>query len=110
MARNSHVRPGRNDSLVALTAPPTRPMFSATPCLLAAGSRASDRACRGPGAARGDAGVARNVPAVAVRLAQVVKRFGDVPAVDGIDIEIRDGRSEERRVGKECRTRWWPGR
>ena len=35
--------------------------------------------------------MARNVPAVAVRLAQVVKRFGDVPAVDGIDIEIRDG-------------------
>jgi spermidine/putrescine transport system ATP-binding protein len=31
------------------------------------------------------------VPAVAVRLSQVVKRFGDVPAVDGIDIEIRDG-------------------
>jgi spermidine/putrescine transport system ATP-binding protein len=35
--------------------------------------------------------VARNVPAVAVRLTQVVKRFGDVAAVDGIDIEIRDG-------------------
>src|SRR5947208_7162963 len=66
-------------------------MFSATPRLLAAGSRASDRVCRGPGAARGDAGVARNVPAVAVRLAQVVKRFGDVPAVDGIYSEIGDG-------------------
>jgi ABC-type Fe3+/spermidine/putrescine transport system ATPase subunit len=35
--------------------------------------------------------VGRNVPAVAVRLAKVVKRFGDVAAVDGIDIEIRDG-------------------
>ena len=33
----------------------------------------------------------RNVPAVAVRLAQVVKRFGDVAAVDGINLEIRDG-------------------
>jgi spermidine/putrescine transport system ATP-binding protein len=31
------------------------------------------------------------VPAVAVRLSQVVKRFGDVSAVDGIDLEIRDG-------------------
>src|SRR3989441_6336831 len=66
-------------------------MFSATPRLLAAGSRASDRVCRGPGAARGDAGVARNVPAVAVRLAQVVKRFGDVPAVDGVNLEVQDG-------------------
>jgi len=35
--------------------------------------------------------VGRNLPAVAVRLAQVVKRFGDVAAVDGIDLEIRDG-------------------
>jgi spermidine/putrescine transport system ATP-binding protein len=35
--------------------------------------------------------VASNVPAVAVRLAQVVKRFGDVAAVDGIDLEIDDG-------------------
>jgi len=35
--------------------------------------------------------VGRNVPSVAVRLANVVKRFGDVAAVDGIDIEIRDG-------------------
>jgi len=33
----------------------------------------------------------RTLPAVAVRLAKVVKRFGDVAAVDGIDIEIRDG-------------------
>jgi spermidine/putrescine transport system ATP-binding protein len=35
--------------------------------------------------------VASNVPAVAVRLARVVKRFGDVAAVDGIDLEIDDG-------------------
>ena len=33
----------------------------------------------------------RNVPAIAVRLAQVVKRFGDVAAVDGLDLEIQDG-------------------
>ena len=26
----------------------------------------------------------------------------------GIDLTIRDGRSEERRVGKECRSRWSP--
>src|SRR5438874_2311854 len=39
----------------------------------------------------------------------------EVEAVDGIDVErIADGedqttfRSEERRVGKECRSGWWP--
>jgi ABC-type oligopeptide transport system ATPase subunit len=31
------------------------------------------------------------VPAVAVRLAHVVKRFGDVAAVDGIDLDVDDG-------------------
>ena len=33
----------------------------------------------------------RNVPAAAVHLAQVVKRFGDVAAVDGLDLEVPDG-------------------
>jgi spermidine/putrescine transport system ATP-binding protein len=32
-----------------------------------------------------------NVPAVDVRLVQVVKRFGDVVAVDHIDLEVQDG-------------------
>ncbi len=31
------------------------------------------------------------MPAVAVRLAQIVKRFGDVVAVDHVDLEVRDG-------------------
>jgi spermidine/putrescine transport system ATP-binding protein len=31
------------------------------------------------------------VPSAAVRLVQVVKRFGDMVAVDGIDLEVRDG-------------------
>jgi spermidine/putrescine transport system ATP-binding protein len=31
------------------------------------------------------------VPSAAVRLVQVVKRFGDLVAVDGIDLEVRDG-------------------
>jgi spermidine/putrescine transport system ATP-binding protein len=35
--------------------------------------------------------VRTNVPAVDVRLVQVVKRFGDVVAVDHIDLEVRDG-------------------
>jgi spermidine/putrescine transport system ATP-binding protein len=35
--------------------------------------------------------VRTNVPAVDVRLVQVVKRFGDVFAVDHIDLEVRDG-------------------
>src|SRR5690348_18421519 len=29
---------------------------------------------------------------------------------DGIEARAADLRSEERRVGKECRTRWWPYR
>jgi spermidine/putrescine transport system ATP-binding protein len=36
-------------------------------------------------------GVRTNVPAVAVRLVDVVKRFGDVAAVDHIDLEVQDG-------------------
>jgi spermidine/putrescine transport system ATP-binding protein len=35
--------------------------------------------------------VGSNVPAVDVRLVQVVKRFGDVVAVDHIDLEVQDG-------------------
>jgi spermidine/putrescine transport system ATP-binding protein len=35
--------------------------------------------------------VGRNVPAVDVRLVQVVKRFGDTVAVDHIDLEVQDG-------------------
>src|SRR6266513_5415140 len=38
--------------------------------------------------------------------------FGEL-ALDQLDELVldqseRDGRSEERRVGKECRSRWWP--
>ena len=36
-------------------------------------------------------GVRTNVPAVDVRLVDVVKRFGEVAAVDHIDLEIQDG-------------------
>jgi spermidine/putrescine transport system ATP-binding protein len=35
--------------------------------------------------------VGESVPAVAVRLAQVVKRFGDFLAVDHVDLEVQDG-------------------
>jgi spermidine/putrescine transport system ATP-binding protein len=35
--------------------------------------------------------VGKSVPAVDVRLVQVVKRFGDAVAVDHIDLEVRDG-------------------
>src|SRR5690348_7989731 len=37
------------------------------------------------------AGVRTNVPAVAVKLVDVVKRFGETVAVDHIDLEVRDG-------------------
>src|SRR5205823_10329394 len=32
----------------------------------------------------------------------------DMSAVDRIDFVCAGARSEERRVGKECRARWWP--
>ena len=46
----------------------------------------------------------------------LVKRYGQVTALDGCDFELLPGeihaviggRSEERRVGKECRSRWSP--
>jgi spermidine/putrescine transport system ATP-binding protein len=57
----------------------------------------ADRRAR-PGHARGGApagehtsGVPANVPAVDVRLVDVVKRFGDMVAVDHIDLEVLDG-------------------
>jgi len=34
--------------------------------------------------------------------------FGQVEAVGPNVTEVRPGRSEERRVGKECRSRWSP--
>src|SRR5262245_52425039 len=36
-------------------------------------------------------GVPTNVPAVDVRLVDVVKRFGEMVAVDHIDLEVEDG-------------------
>ena len=44
------------------------------------------------------------------------KHYGDVTALAGVSLEINAGvtavlgqnRSEERRVGKECRSRWSP--
>ncbi|MEX0650423.1 MAG: ATP-binding cassette domain-containing protein, partial [Actinomycetota bacterium] len=36
-------------------------------------------------------GVGSRDPGVAVRLEGVVKRFGDVVAVDGIDLDVREG-------------------
>src|SRR5207247_4566140 len=48
-------------------------------------------------------------PAVSVLLEAlgVTKRFGGVEALIEVSFSIR---SEERRVGKECRYRWWPER
>ena len=41
----------------------------------------------------------------AVEDPDLVRELGDV---EGRDEEIYDRRSEERRVGKECRSRWSP--
>ena len=39
----------------------------------------------------------------------LVEKDADAEIVAGIDIvDNRDNRSEERRVGKECRSRWSP--
>ena len=47
---------------------------------------------------------------------EVTRRFGGLIAVDNVDMTVEAGetraiigpRSEERRVGKECRARWAP--
>src|SRR5437764_2684180 len=38
---------------------------------------------------------------------QVLEDLGEVIPRDVVLLEARDERSEERRVGKECRSRWW---
>ena len=48
---------------------------------------------------------------VSYREASRIYPGSDRAAVDKFDLEIADGeqlRSEERRVGKECRSRWSP--
>ena len=37
----------------------------------------------------------------------MMKRLYDADSYEPIETQI-DSRSEERRVGKECRSRWWP--
>ena len=56
------------------------------------------------------------MPYLAIK--KVKKQFNKVEVLKGIDLEIEkgeficflgpSGRSEERRVGKECRSRWSP--
>ncbi len=50
-----------------------------------------DRQASREGRALGRPGVRTNVPAVDVRLVDVVKRFGEAVAVDHIDLEVEDG-------------------
>src|SRR2546426_9938018 len=38
--------------------------------------------------------------------APILKQFGDER--EGLESQVKNGRSEERRVGKECRSRWSP--
>src|SRR5207248_5612955 len=37
----------------------------------------------------------------------VAAAAGDVDVEQAVAVEVDQGRSEERRVGKECRSRWW---
>src|SRR3989475_10817791 len=104
--------------------------------------RSTSRNRRIPRLTGGSPGVSD--PTVAsIEIRSLRKHFGDLHAVDGVDLSIRDGeflvllgssgsgkttllrmiaglerptsgeihiggRSEERRVGKECRSRWSP--
>ena len=54
-----------------------------------------------------------------IKLTHVTKRWGKFYAVDDLSLDMEDNsfitllgpsgcRSEERRVGKECRSRWSP--
>ena len=45
----------------------------------------------------------KQTPPVKVEVKNLTKKFGDLLVLDNISF-----RSEERRVGKECRSRWSP--
>ena len=45
--------------------------------------------------------------AVMIEDLPAVEEIDTIAAIEGIDI-VAVGRSEERRVGKECRSRWSP--
>src|SRR3712207_9363282 len=59
-------------------------------------------------------GKAKEVPAaIAKGVEEAKKHFYKVPRIAStiphpVQGEAAAGRSEERRVGKECRSRWWP--
>ena len=42
------------------------------------------------------------------RVADPAKWSAEAPNLYTLRIDVSDGRSEERRVGKECRSRWSP--
>src|SRR5438034_11381572 len=46
------------------------------------------------------------LPICAVSTSAPGSSGGDISVIAGSEIQLTDGRSEERRVGKECRTRW----
>src|SRR5438270_10596257 len=52
---------------------------------------------------------ARPDKTAAAEAASVLRRAGDGPVwlLDAAGSELSSERSEERRVGKECRCRWW---
>src|SRR2546430_12228042 len=49
----------------------------------------------------------RVVPHVS-RIAETLRLLDDFASIDVVDDEHQPSRSEERRVGKECRSRWSP--
>ena len=61
-----------------------------------------------PDAAHEIAGRSRGTPRIANALLRRVRDFAQVKGTGKIDTAIARYRSEERRVGKECRSRWSP--
>ena len=84
---NSRVLDSRACAIAPISSAPHRRRLAGAPS-----EDARDRSCRRVVARQRDAaGVPTNVPAVDVRLVDVVKKFGDAVAVDHIDLEVQDG-------------------
>src|SRR5438046_10257157 len=53
-------------------------------------------------------GAAQDATAQGAQVREALSATGEASGPDGGRLKFWDGRSEERRVGKECRSRWAP--